>query len=404
MGSGGRRLLARVRGRSPRYLAQYAALRLTARLRAHELEFPLLSQDLADSASLRPPVERERNVDRAPEVAWLAAPPGPGSGGHTTQFRMMAAAIEAGQKTTLLLYDRHGGEFARKADVVRRAWPWMTADIRPAPDRITGYDAVVATSWPTAHVAASRVDEGRLLYFVQDYEPYFVPHGAEYALAQDSYRFGFRHIALGHMVQDALRDEVDAASDFVPFGCDTDIYRALPAAGPRRGVVFYAKRSNDRRGFALAIRTLSAFHEACPDEPIHIYGDAVDDAPFPHVAHGNLDPTALNALYNTVVAGLALSFTNISLVAEELLAAGAIAVVNDSPLPRADLGNPHAAWARATPSALAEELITAVRRPDRDAHAARVAASVVGRSWRETQQATAALIADELTRVGHPRA
>lgn len=398
MGSGGRGLLARVRGRSARYLAQYAALRLTARLHARDLEFPLLPQDLADSAALRHPLARSAPTDGRPRVAWLAAPPGAGSGGHTTQFRMMAAAIAAGQRTTLLLYDRHGGDFARKAATVRRAWPWMTADIRPVPDRITGYDAVVATSWPTAHVAATRVDEGRVLYFIQDYEPYFTPHGAEYALAQDSYRFGFRHIALGHMVQDALRDEVGAPSDVVPFGCDTEIYRALEGTAPRRGVVFYAKRGNDRRGFALAIRALAAFHEARPDEPIHIYGDAVDDAPFPHVAHGNLDPVALNALYNTVVAGLALSFTNISLVAEELLAAGAIAVVNDSPLPRADLDNPFAVWARATPAALAAALIAAVGRPDRDAHAARVAASVTGRSWRTTQEATTAVIADELSR------
>ncbi|MFS0866261.1 glycosyltransferase family 1 protein [Microbacterium sp. 179-B 1A2 NHS] len=396
-----RRLWARIRGRSPRYLAQYAALRLATRLEVRELEFPLLSADIADSLTVRTPPLPPWDGARPPRVAWLSFPPRAGSGGHTTQFRMMQAAIEAGQETTLLLYDRHRGDIGQYVDTVRRAWPWMTADIRAASDRITGYDAVVATSWPTAHVAASRADEGRLLYFIQDYEPYFVPRGAEYALAQDSYRFGFRHIALGRMVHDLLVSDVGVGGDLVPFGCDTEIY-GEQTRRPRSGVVFYAKRGNDRRGFALAMRALAIFHEACPDEPIHAYGDVVDDAPFPVVQHGNVTPAQLNELYNGVIAGLALSFTNISLVAEEMLAAGVVAVVNDSPLARADLPNPFASWVRPTPTGLARGLIDAVRREDRDAHASRVAASVVGRSWQETQQATVAVIADELSRAPQP--
>ncbi len=63
------------------------------------------------------------------------------------------------------------------------------------------------------------------LYFIQDYEPYFYPHGPEYALAEDSYRFGFRCIALGNMVATALRTEVCIDPEVTPFGCDTDVYR-----------------------------------------------------------------------------------------------------------------------------------------------------------------------------------
>jgi hypothetical protein len=145
------------------------------------------------------------------------------------------------------------------------------------------------------------------------------------------------------------------------------------------------------------MRALQAFHAACPDQTIHMYGDVIDDAPFPAIQHGNLDPQSLNELYNTVVAGLALSFTNISLVAEELLAAGAVPVINDSALARADLPTPFAVWARATPSGLADALVGAVTRPDRDDHARRAGGSVVGRSWRETQAATVGIIADELS-------
>lgn len=391
-----RRLLASLRRHTPREVAQRAALRLADGLDAHELEYPLLRSDVADSHDLPTPQPFARASAARPRVAWVAFPPGAGSGGHTTLFRMMESARTAGFANTLLLYDRYGSDLDHKAQIVRSAWPWLDADIAPMPERVTGYDAVVASSWPTAHAVAARTVEGRRLYFVQDFEPLFYPRGAMYALAEDTYRFGFRNIALGRMVHDLLRSETGVQGDLVPFGCDTATYHLMPPAGRRSGVTFYAKRGNDRRGYSLAIRALEVFHVRHPEEPIHVYGDRVDDAAFPAVNHGNLAPEQLNALYNTVVAGLALSFTNISLVAEELLAAGAVPVVNDSPLARADLPNPYATWAEATPTALADALSAAVEHRDRDDHGVRVAHSVLGRSWNPTGEAVAAILAEEI--------
>ena len=51
----------------------------------------------------------------------------------------------------------------------------------------------------------------RRLYFIQDFEPYFYGRGSMYSLAEDSYRFGFRCIALGQMVAGTLRSEVGIA-------------------------------------------------------------------------------------------------------------------------------------------------------------------------------------------------
>src|SRR5664279_1228217 len=57
---------------------------------------------------------------------------------------------------------------------------------------------------------------------------------------------------------------------------------------------------------------------------------------FPVVRHDRLRPAALNELYNQSIAGLAMSFTHILLVAEEMLAAGVIPIVNESAYSRAD--------------------------------------------------------------------
>jgi glycosyltransferase involved in cell wall biosynthesis len=383
-------VLRSLRRRGGRETARHAIHRLARWAGTDKIDILLLDRDIADSQTpdIDPAPGSRTAPAGPPSIAWLVFPPGAGSGGHTTLFRMIRSAQLAGFRNTLLLYQRFEGNFERDAAVIRSAWPWLDVDIVPAGDLITGFDACVASSWETGLPS---------LYFIQDFEPYFYPRGAMFALAEDSYRFGFRTIALGEMVRSCLADEAGVvAAATVPFGCDTEVYHLLPSTAPRRGVVFYVKRGNDRRGFSLAVRALQEFHRQHPDQPIHTYGDDFADAPFPVVSHGRLEPAELNALYNTVIAGLALSFTNISLVAEELLAAGVVPIVNDSPLARADLPNPWVAWAPATPHGLADGLSTAVRRDDVDGIARRIAASVEGRSWGPTGEQVVAAIRAEI--------
>lgn len=385
-------------GKSPREAFRHAVLRVAERVNVQALEFPLLPGDIADSHA--PQAHRRvwaAGSDAArPRVGWLVVPPGSGSGGHTTLFRMMEACRDAGCSNALLFYDRYAGDFAGNVARVRAGWPWLECDIAPVAADLAGFDVVVASSWPTAHVAASRALAGQpLIYFVQDYEPYFYPRGSQFALAEDSYRLGLRTVALGAMVQSCLRNELGITAETVPFGVDRSVYRPVEGPGRRRGVVFYARRGNDRRGYLLAVLALRHFHEAFPDEPIHVYGDAPADLDFPVVAHGSISPGELNELYSRVVCGLALSFTNISLVAEEMLRAGVLPIVNDSPLARADLAHPAVVWAPATPWGLAEALGRAVRTPPADPQ--QVSDAVLTPDWSGTAARFAAIVGDAVT-------
>jgi hypothetical protein len=85
-----------------------------------------------------------------------------------------------------------------------------------------------------------------------------------------------------------------------------------------------------------------------------------------------------------------MSFTNISLVAEEMLAAGAIPIMNDSPLARANLSHPEAVWARSTPGGIASALASVVEsaEPSR----ARRAATGLRTGWRSSERAVADII------------
>ncbi|MDQ0636123.1 glycosyltransferase involved in cell wall biosynthesis [Arthrobacter pascens] len=232
-------------------------------------------------------------------------------------------------------------------------------------------------------------------YFIQDFEPYFYPRGSLYSLAEDTYRFGFTHLALGQMVARTLAREVGVESITVPFGNDTNAYRVIGGAR-RSGVVFFARPGTDRRGYELGRLALQAFHALHPEQKIHIYGSKVTGWGIPLTQYGSLTPAELNDLYNSTIAGLALSFTNITLVASEMLAAGNIAVVNDHEFSRTVLTNPEAHWAPPTPSALARALSAVVSDPHILERSVRAAAAT-GPSWADTQAEVAKHIEEAVT-------
>jgi glycosyltransferase involved in cell wall biosynthesis len=270
--------------------------------------------------------------------------------------------------------------------------------VRSVASGLAPLDAYVATAWQTAHVLASAPVATRRLYLVQDYEPYFYPHGSEYVLAEETYRFGFRCIAVGRMVGDLLRERFDIDATVAEYGCDTSVYRlAEPAedgARSRDGVVFYAKPEVPRRGYVLGLLALREFHRRHPDREIHLFGDASVRVPFPATNHGSLTPAQLSEVYNRCRAGIAMSFTNVSLVPAEMIACGVVPVLSGSAEARADLDNPHVRWAAPTPHALADALSDVVA--SAEPTPATVAASVRTVGWEPGQRASVETIEDEV--------
>ena len=184
-----------------------------------------------------------------------------------------------------------------------------------------------------------------------------------------------------------LADRFGMSCDAFPFGADTNTYHLRPApaaagvGSDRTGVVFYAKPHAARRAYDLGILALGQFSRTHPHVEIHLFGDRVRDLPFPATGHGQLTPAQLNELYNRCLAGLSLSMTNVSLIPWELLAAGAIPVVNDAVHNRRVLANPEVVWARATPQGLADALRAVVDGPAALARATAANTSVQGVSW-----------------------
>ncbi|WP_320536991.1 glycosyltransferase family 1 protein [Pseudarthrobacter sp. IC2-21] len=393
--------------RGPSGVTTAVARRLVGKINGYvdlaAAELPVRPEDLADSSTLSQ-LTPSSTSSRKLQIGWVCAPPSAGSGGHTTLFRMVEEAEQRGHNCTLFLYDKNSDDVSRHEAVIRQHWKNLKATICSATSGMAGMDAIVSSSWGAAHVVASRAPAtANRFYFIQDFEPYFYPRGALYAFAEDTYRFGFTNIALGNMIAARLRAEIKIDPDVVvPFGCDDVQYTLLPRNSedaPRSGVVFYAKRMVDRRGYLLARLALEKFHKQHPEHEIHVVGDRVSNWSIPITNHGSVTSTDLNVLYNRTIASLVLSFTNISLIPEEVMAAGNVPVVNDHEFSRAVLSSPHVIWAKPTPDAIARALSAAVTAPDIEGRA-----SLLGARGARGWTATAALVTDTIESVCANRA
>jgi glycosyltransferase involved in cell wall biosynthesis len=299
-----------------------------------------------------------------------------------------------GFRNRLYFNDVYGGDHAYYEAIVRRYYGFHN-EVGRVENGMEDAHAVVATSWPTAYPVFNSRCAGKRFYFIQDFEPDFHPAGSVRFLAESTYRMGFHGISIGRCFAERLRTEFGMNVDAFDYGCDTDQYRRLEGSH-RSGIVFYARRRTARRGCELGLMALELFATRCPDIEIHIYGDRLGKLPFAFINHGHISPGELNAVYNRCYAGLSLSFTNVSLVANEMLAAGCIPVVNDSKDVRVDLKSPIVSYATPYPEALASALEAVVRTPDFDSLSRAAAASVRLASWDDAGSAVDRILREAL--------
>jgi hypothetical protein len=330
--------------------------------------------------------------DGGKRVAWIISPPSRTSGGHQNAFRFMRFLEQAGYELTVYLYSAakfpvvnvdQVGKMIREVS----GYPDLDAELRlydPIEGLESGYDAVVASDWEAAYASYRYEDDAKRFYFVQDFEPYFFAAGSDYVLAENTYRFGFHGLTAGRWLAEKLAEDYGMACDPFDFAVDTNRYRRTNA-GERREIVFYVRPPTPRRATEFGLLALSELNRLRPDIVINLVGWDMSghDVPFDHVNHGSVDVSTLNELFNRCAAGLVLSLTNMSLLPMELMACGAVPVVNDAPNTRGVFDSENIEFVPMSPEAIAERLISVVDRPDAVIHSADIAASVKSSAWSD---------------------
>ena len=359
------------------------------KIRPRTVELDVLPEDVLAADLTRrftPPVFK-RKPGSPFTLHWVITPSHPGSGGHTTTYRIITYLESRGFRNELYFYDPFGGDHQYYVEIARKEYG-VTCPIRNAREGIRDADAIIATAWECAYAVYNSRCAGKRFYFVQDYEPAFYATGTKSLLAENTYRMGFHGITAGPWLAKKLSKDFGMETDFFPFGCDTRRY-FVKSGLPRTGIAFYARASTPRRGVELGLLALELVARRNPGTQIHLFGGSLGPLPFPSTDHGVVTPSELNEIYNRCVAGLCLSLTNVSLVPLEMLAAGCIPVVNEAVHNRMVLDNSHVCYASPTPHALAAALERLIAQST-PASARQATESVVSASWEDAGAAVEA--------------
>jgi len=123
-------------------------------------------------------------------------------------------------------------------------------------------DIGIATLWTSAYLLLKFNNCKGKFYFIQDYEPLFHPAGTIYALAENTYRFGFYGIVNTPGLNDIYTKDYKGVSEhFIPnvdkkIFYPTDRKHLKPSVENPFIIFFYARPNTPRNAFELGIAAL----------------------------------------------------------------------------------------------------------------------------------------------------
>jgi glycosyltransferase involved in cell wall biosynthesis len=286
-------------------------------------------------------------------------------GGYLTKFHLARCLAESGHKVRIIFLDYCDYQPVRwKQELQEYPGLEQLLDIveicyaygRPVPIEMHPHDAIIATTWWSAHVAHQAVQTlgaSRFIYLIQEYEPFTFPLGSWAALAAQTYTFPhlavfsteflrdyFRHNALG------VYAEGTETGDRSSFSFQNAITPVGPVAvddlahrSPRK-LLFYARPESHavRNMFEVGMLALiRAVKEGCFAHGWELYGIGtvgtagmvrLDDDLSMHFLPRQ-DPKTYGSLLRGHDLGLSLMFTpHPSLVPIEMASAGMLTVTN----------------------------------------------------------------------------
>jgi O-antigen biosynthesis protein len=349
-------------------------------------------------------LETEPHLPRPPGgplgLAWVIPPWRVGSGGHAAIFQLLRGLEELGHSCAVYVFDPFDNE-NRPAHVlreeIRERFVPLDAEVFLGLDDFDSADVAIATSWWTAYPVRDLPRCKEKVYLVQDHESEFYPTSVESLWAEQTYAMGYRCLAYTPWLAGVLRAKYGLEVAQFDMGTDLETYASTGPATRDPGLIaVYARGETSRRAVELAIAGLATLFERRLDHRVVLFGSNFrPKVPFPCENFGVVPPKKLAALYGRAGIGLVLSMTNLSLVDQEMMAAGLPVIELDVENVSASLGpsGQLALLAKPTPAGVADAIERLLDYPDEAAEmAARAKAFVEGQTWNHAaEQVEAAL-------------
>lgn len=186
-------------------------------------------------------------------------------GGIQTIFRFIEKLSIEGVENNIVIYDNPTVNVKNVREEISKYFPRLTNykitvfsdDKRASVDGLPASDIAFCTLWVSAYFLLRYNKTKRKYYFIQDYEPMFYVAGSTFALAESTYRFGFRGIVNtpGLLAAVNQRHGQEGIS-FVPSVNTTLYYPDSNRANRRVRIFFYARPQNPRNAFVLGVLTI----------------------------------------------------------------------------------------------------------------------------------------------------
>lgn len=113
---------------------------------------------------------------RKRRIAWVIPHPGKGSGGHRTIIQNINALIKAGYECDIYVEEDYLSTDEMVAEKINSYYEFCAANVYVGIVLRQEYDLVFATGWTTVDFVKN-VKCDKKAYFIQDYEPWFLPMG-----------------------------------------------------------------------------------------------------------------------------------------------------------------------------------------------------------------------------------
>lgn len=198
-------------------------------------------------------------------------------GGIQTIFRFIEKLSTEGVENRIVIYDNPTVDVDKIHAEIPKYFPNLKKyeiivfddDKARSIDKLPASDIAFCTMWVSAYFLLRFNKTKRKYYFIQDYEPLFYPAGSTYAMAESTYRFGFKGITNtpGLLAAVNQRHGLEGIS-FIP-AVNRDLYYPDPNRNNDKvRIFFYARPHNPRNAFNLGILTI----QKLLDE----YGDRIE--------------------------------------------------------------------------------------------------------------------------------
>lgn len=327
-------------------------------------------------------------------IHWVIPDFTAGGGGHMTIFRMIHFLEVAGHKQTIWINNPSLHQTPDDAyETIIKHFQHFAGAVRFVDDsfkNITG-DAVIATDCWTVAPAMSVSGVKRRFYFVQDFEPSFHALGANYLVAEETYKQDIDCICAGPWLSSLMHEKYGRWARHFWLAADTRVYNPGPTR-PKNDIpriAVYARHFTERRAVELAFLALEILASEGHIFAVDFFGAPLSfsSAPFEYVDYGVASAENLADIFRGADIGLVFSATNYSLVPQEMMASGLPIVELDGDSTRAVFPEDVVTFAKPHPRRIAAALANLLASEERrNIQAEKASAWVQSFSWPASAQ------------------